>query len=104
MKASLLLAASGIAVSPFLTAILSSSWRPSRLSATGQWFWWLGFAAACIGLVSLGLAVYSRVRAKRSGRDTVAYYGDVVVSPASELRARLERTVAGEEAIVYDQL
>jgi hypothetical protein len=104
MKASLLLAAGGIAVSPFLTAILSNAWRPSRLSSINESFWWLGVAAVCIGLASLGVAVYPRVRAKGFDRDTVSYYGDVVAAPVSELQARLERAVSVDKAIVYDQL
>jgi hypothetical protein len=103
-KASILLAALGIGLSAILAAILSGDWSPFGLHEPYQAVWWAGSACAGVALVSLGLAIYPRVKhnTRSSG---VTYYGDVArLENADALRAALKRSQSDPVARTLIQL
>lgn len=87
-KASILLAAVGVAGSVIGGAIVEGRWNPSRLGEPWRWVWWVGIAVAAMGILLLGYAVIPRVR-HRGPREKVAYFGHAVMfeDPASFARA-----------------
>ncbi|MHC6592509.1 Pycsar system effector family protein [Arthrobacter sp. C152] len=88
-KASILLAASGVALGALLAAILGGDWTPFQLDVRIQWLWWVGSASAAVAVYWLGSAVYPRIRAKGPRPEVVAYYGDVVDARDRERVAEL---------------
>jgi hypothetical protein len=88
-KASILLAASGVALGALLAAILGGDWTPFQLDVRVQWLWWVGSVSAAVAIYWLGSAVYPRIRAKGTRPKIVAYYGDVVEARDRERVAEL---------------
>lgn len=103
-KASLLLAVIGVVMGALLAALLAGSWDPSQLSNAVEWLWWLGVLAAVAGVAALGFAVYPRTRPKGLRPTMIAYFGDVVATPASDLEALLEETAKSPRDGALDQL
>lgn len=88
-KASILLAATGVALGALLAAILGGDWTPFHLDVRIQWLWWVGSASAAVAIYWLGSAVYPRIRAKGIRPKMIAYYGDVVDAGDRERVAEL---------------
>jgi len=105
-KASILLAASGVASGALLAGLIAGSWTPLRLQAAVQWAWWLGLAESAIAICCLALAVYPRERKRDPGiAGTVAYYGDVLAYPTNvQLVAALHRSAEANIDRIADQL
>jgi hypothetical protein len=105
-KASILLAASGVAVGAFLAGLIAGSWSPLKLEPAIQWAWWLGMAELGVGIGCLALAIYPRERQNDSRIPwAVAYYGDVMAYPTTaELVAALKRSSETSIDRVADQL
>jgi hypothetical protein len=77
-KASILLAASGIALSALLTAFAAGTWSPSHLTNRDAQFWtWTSMSLALIGLFFIGAAVKPRLRSKETERQVLHYFADV---------------------------
>ena len=78
-KASILLAASGIALSALLTAGTSAHWYPENVKDdTARSLAWAAGALTIIGMLFVGAAVKPRLRAKHGGTPAlVHYFGDV---------------------------
>ncbi|MER6547373.1 Pycsar system effector family protein [Streptomyces sp. NPDC001250] len=77
-KASVLVAALGMAAGVFTGLVAGKNWSPSRLSAPGTALWWAGSTALALSLVALLLAVLPRFRsgAWAEGRP-LCYFGDI---------------------------
>jgi Pycsar effector protein len=105
-KASIMLAASGIAAGALLAGLIAGSWTPLELHEAVQWVWWLGLAESAIGICCLALTVYPRERKNGSGIPlTVAYYGDVLSYPTTaHLVAALNRSAETNIERIADQL
>jgi hypothetical protein len=77
-KASILLAASGIALSALLTAFAAGTWSPSHLAHRDAELWsWTSISLALIGLFFIGTAVKPRLRSKETRKEALHYFGDV---------------------------
>ncbi len=105
-KASVLLAASGVAAGALLAGLIAGSWTPLKLQVTIQWAWWFGIAEWAIGICCLALAVYPRERKNDSGIPwTVGYYGDVLAyATSAELVVALNRSAETSIERLADQL
>jgi hypothetical protein len=105
-KASILLAATGVAAGALLAGLIAGTWSPFRLQAAIAWAWWLGVAESAIGICCLALAVYPREPKNDSGLTwAVVYYGDVLLhSTTAELVTSLKRSAATNLDRVADQL
>lgn len=103
-KASLLLAASGIAIGALLNGLLGGKWSPSDLDNKIEWLWWLGVVAAAVAVCSLASAIYPRTRRAGAKPALVAYYGDVVLLPRSELEDAMRVTPSRINAALVDQV
>jgi len=77
-KASILLAASGIALSALGAAIGAGTWSPSRLTHhDAQWCVWAAIIVATAGLCFLGAAVLPRLRPREMAREKLRYFGNI---------------------------
>jgi hypothetical protein len=105
-KASILLAASGVAIGALLAGLIAGSWSPLKLQAAIQWAWWLGMAESAIGIWCLALAIYPRERKNDTATPSiVVYYGDVLTySTTAGLVAALNRSAETNIERVADQL
>lgn len=107
-KASMLLAAGGVIISVVAGGLLADGWKPSDLTS-GWWqaLWFLGFALVLLGLVSLGAAVYPRVKvgyfffssrrshkSSREPRDHPHYFAELADHPTVESARRAIEAVA----------
>lgn len=106
VKASILLAASGVAAGALLAGLIAGTWTPLKLQAAIQSAWWLGVAESIIGICCLALAVYPRERKDDSGISwTVLYYGDVLAYPTTaQLVAALNHSAETRIERIADQL
>jgi Pycsar effector protein len=105
-KASILLAASGVAAGALLAGLIAGSWSPLRLQAAIQWAWWLGVAESATAIWCLALAVYPREQKNDSGFSwAVAYYGDVLAyRTTAQLVTALNRSAETNIERIADQL
>lgn len=92
-KATLLLAALTIVLGALASAVFSGQWTPPPADSPAAPLLILTALAAANALVSLGAAVYPRVR-RRSGppREGVGYFGDLVALTRSQMEAALRAT------------
>ncbi|MGW7366445.1 Pycsar system effector family protein [Streptomyces sp. NPDC054841] len=104
-KASLLLAASGVALGAVLSVALSEGKSFVSMANSVEWLWWTGLAAATAGVGLLGYAVFPRSSRTADAPDhLVAYFGDVAEHPRATLEARIARTLQTSTASSLDQL
>ena len=105
-KASILLAASGVAAGALLAGLIAGSWTPVTLQVVLQWVWWFGVVESAVGICCLALAIYPRERKNDSRIPwTVVYYGDVLAySTTAELVAALSRSAETNIERIADQL
>jgi Family of unknown function (DUF5706) len=105
-KASILLAASGVAAGALVAGLIAGAWTPLKLQAAIQWVWWLGVVESAIGICCLALAVYPREEKNDSGATwTVTYYGDVLAyRTTAQLVAALNRSAGTNLDRIADQL
>ena len=105
-KASILLAASGVAAGALLAGIVGGSWSPSRLGPPIQAMWWFGVAAAAAGIWNLASVIYPRTRRLGGARfDHIDYFCDILAfADADALMAALRRACAAGIEPVADQL
>jgi hypothetical protein len=77
-KASILLAASGIALSALLTVSNKAPWYPDNLTElNARRCAWAAAALMIVGMLLVGAAVKPRLRAKHGTTPVVHYFGDV---------------------------
>lgn len=108
-KASILLAAVGVALGAVTSGIVASGWSPSRLPTTLTVVWWIGTAIVAGGVAALLAAVYPRRRrrAVRSGRrpGDIAYYADVAAfQSAHEVTSAIRRSADHDLELLAEQL
>jgi Pycsar effector protein len=105
-KASILLAASGVAAGALAAGLAAGTWTPLKLQAAIQWAWWLGVVESAMGICCLALAVYPRERKNDSGVPrTVLYYGDVLAyHTTAQLVTALNRSAETKIDRIADQL
>lgn len=104
-KASLLLAATGVAVGAVSTAVLAGSWSPDSLTSFGAYLWWSGVVAATVGIAALGYSVFPRT--KRSGPATgpiFGYYADMANLTSDELASLIRAAGENLDDRLVDQL
>jgi hypothetical protein len=77
-KASILLAATGIAFSTLLTALGAGTWSPNKMQhEDARLLIWVSIFLGVLGIVLLGSAVKPRLRAKAMGPEKLHYFGNV---------------------------
>jgi hypothetical protein len=106
-KASLLLAAAGVAIGVTVAGLISRDWSPHMLDNRVEWLWWLGAASVVYGLWCLGAAIYPVTARRGAPPAVVAYFGDVNAyadRPRAELVAALSRSARHEQDRWVDQL
>jgi len=105
-KASILLAASGVAAGALLAGIVGGSWSPSGLGPAIQAVWWSGVVAAAAGVWNLAAAIYPRTRRVGTARTGhIEYFGDILAfGDPDALMAALRRECAAGIEPVADQL
>jgi hypothetical protein len=104
-KASLLLAATGVAVGAVSTAVLAGSWSPNSLTPLGAHLWWIGVVAVTVGIAALGYSVLPRT--KRSGPATgpiLGYYADMANLTPNELASLVRAAGDKLDDRLVDQL
>jgi Family of unknown function (DUF5706) len=105
-KASILLAASGVATGALLAGLIAGTWTPLKLQVAIQSLWWLGAAEAAIGVCCLAWVVYPREPERNAEISwAVGYYGDVLAFRTTpELVAALNRSAETNIERIADQL
>jgi MFS family permease len=105
-KASILLAASGVAAGALLAGLIAGTWTPLALQTAIQWVWWVGLAESAAGICCLALAVYPREEKNDSGVSwSVSYYGDVLTHrTTAQLVAALNRSAETNLERIADHL
>lgn len=105
-KASILLAASGVAAGALLAGLMAGTWTPLRLQPTIQWAWWVGVVEAAIAISCLALAVCPREQRNNSGTSwAVVFYGDVLkYHTTTQLVEALKRSAETKIERIADQL
>ncbi len=77
-KASILLAATGIAYSALLTAAAAGSWTPSVLHKnSARLILWSSIILGALGIALLGAAVRPRLRSNNKNPELLHHFGDV---------------------------
>lgn len=105
-KASILLAASGVAAGALFAGLMAGTWTPLKLRAAIQWAWWAGIVEAAIGICFLALAVYPREQRNDSGASwVVVFYGDILTHrTTAQLVDALNRSAETRIERIADQL
>lgn len=103
-KASILLAASSIAIGPSLSASLTGSWGPARIWNGIEWLWWIGALSAVSAIGMLAYAVYPRVKRRGIIAPRVTFFGDANLESKDDLRSALARSSEGQQELLVDQL
>lgn len=93
LKASILLAASGVGASSILAGMISSTWSPLLLRTPWNLIWILG---ACLGLAGIGAlawAIYPRTSRGRDDEGQLFYFRQAAgVRSVEELTAELRKS------------
>ena len=77
-KASILLAATGIAYSALLSALIANTWTPNHLHhADARLSIWVAIAFGVVSILLLGAAVKPRLRTKGAANGIPYHFGDV---------------------------
>ncbi|MBB4935220.1 hypothetical protein F4561_006114 [Lipingzhangella halophila] len=105
-KAAILLAAIGVVVSVFLSALLEQKWTPTALAQPWQGLWWGGGAAFGAAMLLFAMVVFPRLGTKRADQGAgVSSFIDVVrCADRHELYWSLERSCAADLDAVTHQL
>jgi hypothetical protein len=103
-KASMVLAAIGVAFGAVLGGLLANDWRPSKLEGFGKPLWWVAAVMVLSAVSAAGLAVWPRY-SKASTSAGVHYWGHVVTfASEGELFDALDRQPPDDLARTRHQL
>jgi hypothetical protein len=109
-KASIMLAAVGVALGVVLGDLVSRGWSPFRLPFAAVLVWWVGVATVSVGIVSLLAAVYPRHRRQMSSsagepQEYVGYYADVATyRSVAEVINAIKRSAGRDLELIAEQL
>ena len=109
-KASIMLAAVGVALGVVLGDLVSRSWSPFRLPLGAALAWWVGVATISVGIVLLLAAVYPRHRRQiassaGSHQAYVGYYADVAAyRSTAEVVSAIRRSAEHDLELMAEQL
>jgi Pycsar effector protein len=109
-KASILLAAAGIALSAVAGALVSRGWSPFRLHAAAAFLWWLGTGTVTGGIAALLAAIYPRHRPRssplsREPQANFGYYADVIsYGSVANVMSAIRRSAKDELQSIAEQL
>lgn len=103
-KASLLLAASGVALGALLNGLISAKWSPLQLDSRVGWLWWLGLAATVLALTLLAVAIFPSTKRASTKPALAAYYGDAIGRTADELATKVTVTPHKLHKALLDQI
>jgi Family of unknown function (DUF5706) len=103
-KASILFAAATVVVAAIVTGVVTGPWSPTQLQPLAQSLWWLGTVLVAAGVLSLGMAVYPRLRDEQ-GRDRMTYFMHVLACRDDDaVREGIQRESADPLARPVEQL
>ncbi|GAB1819556.1 Pycsar system effector family protein [Herbidospora sp. RD11066] len=109
LKASILLAASGVAISALLGALIAGSWTPSRLDGVA-FLWWLVGLLGATSVATFVAAIYPRELRSRDP-DGIAFFGDAAalgsverISVAVEIAARNHLALLSDQILVMARI
>lgn len=104
-KASIMLAAAGVAVGGVVAGMISSGWTPSRLAFPWSMGWVIGAAISLIGVLALVVAIYPRTTRGKDDEAQLFYFGHAAkVRTVDELAAELRRSSTNTFQRSADQL
>jgi hypothetical protein len=101
-KASIMLAAAGVALGIVLGDLVARGWSPFRLPIAAALVWWVGVANVSVGIMALLAAVYPRHRRQIAPtvgepREYVGYYADVASYRSTDEVIKAIRRSAGRD-------
>jgi pycsar effector protein len=92
-KASLLLAAAGVAAGAVAAGMVSSGWTPERLQFPWSLAWFTGAVFGLAGIATLVVAVYPRTKRGRDDEAELFYFGHAArIKTPEDLAAELKRS------------
>jgi hypothetical protein len=104
-KASILLAAAGVAIGAIVASMVSSGWTPGRLALPWSVVWVVGSAIGLFGVLALVVAIYPRTTRGKDDEAQLFYFGHAAkVRTVEELAAELRRSSANTFQRTADQL
>jgi Pycsar effector protein len=109
-KASILLAAVGVALGAVVGGLATRGWSPFRLPLVLALVWWVGVAAAGAGITCLLAAVYPRHRqlvtpSAGGPHGYVGYYADIATyRSAAEVTRAIIRSSRRDLDLISEQL
>jgi hypothetical protein len=104
-KASIMLAATGVAAGVLIANAANGSWAPNALPLSAGILWWGASVVGVAAILCFGRAVFPAIHRKGDGSAGVMYYGDVVESrTAEELAERISDSSSNSLHRETDQL
>lgn len=101
-KASMVLAALGVAFGAVLGGLLARDWKPGD-QGDGEWAWWVGCICALAAVASAALAVWPRY--SKSDDLGVYYWGQIArLDSEAEMNNRLDKPGMNEKDRTRHQL
>jgi hypothetical protein len=76
-KASIILAAVGVAAGLLFGGAFGGTWRPNALPVLARSVWWAASVVGAFGILSLGRAVFPSTRRTDDPAGRIRYFGDV---------------------------
>ncbi|WP_062351026.1 Pycsar system effector family protein [Herbidospora yilanensis] len=103
LKASILLAASGVAISALLGALIAGSWTPARLEGAA-FLWWAAGVLGAASVATFVAAIYPReLRSRNPNR--IAFFGDAAALGSVErIGVAVEIAARDHLALLSDQI
>jgi MFS family permease len=104
-KASILLAAAGVAVGAIVAGMVSSGWTPSRLTYPWSYVWAIGAVIGLLGILCLIVAIYPRTTRGKDDEAQLFYFGHAAkVATVDDLARELRRSSTNTFQRSADQL
>jgi hypothetical protein len=89
-KASIILAAAGVAAGLLFSSAIGGSWKPNELPPLAKSVWWAASVVGAIGVLCLGRAVFPIIRRRDGPAGSIRYFGDVAkLATPAEVRKML---------------
>jgi hypothetical protein len=89
-KASIILAAVGVAAGLLFSNAIGGSWKPNALPPLARSIWWATSVVGVVGVLCLGRAVFPVTRRRDGPAGSIRYFGDVAkLATPAEVRKML---------------